>query len=518
MLSQSINDTLRESTQDSPQTQVANTNTRNGAEKNARTGAPRKRTKIVCTMGPSTEDEDVIRGLIKAGMNVARFNFSHGSHEYHKASMERVRRVSDELGANVALMLDTKGPEIRTGLLKDGKPVMLREGSQVVITTQDCKGTADKFSLDYKELPAQVKPGYEILVDDGLIVLEVNSVEGDEITCTVISGGELGEHKGVNVPGVDVGLPAITEQDKKDIIFGCENGIDAVAASFIRDGAGVQEIRDLCAAQGCPRVSVYPKIECQKAVENIDEIVEAASGVMVARGDLGVEVPPAKVPHIQKEIIRKCNEAYKPAITATQMLDSMIRHPRPTRAEATDVANAVLDGSDCVMLSGETAAGKYPVEAVKMMTDICIETEHFLEERSRYYDRGGIRNINGAIGFASVTTADRCGARAIVVPTAHGRTARIIANFRPKLPIYAISPSDITIRKCSFYWGVEALESTTQNSFSDTIYDALTVAKAADKVQPGELVIVTAGDPATSPTQGDFITSTNMMMVAQIPS
>lgn len=522
MPSPSTNDALHENDQEHHDIQAANRgsheNAKKGTGKDTHSAAPVKRTKIVCTMGPSTEDEDVIRGLIKAGMNVARFNFSHGSHEYHKASMDRVRRISDELGANVALMLDTKGPEIRTGLLEGGNPVMLREGSHVIITTKDCKGTAEKFSLDYKELPAQVKPGYEILVDDGLIVLEVDSVEGDEITCTVVSGGELGEHKGVNVPGVDVGLPAITEQDKKDIIFGCENGIDAVAASFIRDGAGVQEIRDLCAAQGCPRVSVYPKIECQKAVENIDEIVEAASGVMVARGDLGVEVPPAKVPHIQKEIIRKCNEAYKPAITATQMLDSMIRHPRPTRAEATDVANAVLDGSDCVMLSGETAAGKYPVEAVKMMADICIETEHFLKVRSRYYDRGGIRNINGAIGFASVTTADRCGASAIVVPTAHGRTARIIANFRPKLPIYAISPSDITIRKCSFYWGVEALKSTTQNSLSDTIYDALAVVKAADKVQTGELVIVTAGDPDTSPTQGDFITSTNMMMVAQIPS
>lgn len=478
--------------------------------------AQEKRTKIVCTMGPATEDENVLRELMKAGMNVARFNFSHGSHDYHQAGMERVRKIAKELGLHVAIMLDTKGPEIRTGLLENHQPVVLPEGGQTIITTDDIVGNANRFSLDYKALPQEIKPGSLILVDDGLIELEVESVQDNEIFCKIVNGGELGEHKGINVPGIAVGLPAITEQDRDDIIFGCQQGIDAIAASFIRDAAGVKEIRDLCAEQGCPRVSVYPKIECASAVDNIDEILEIASGIMVARGDLGVEVPPAKVPHIQKQIIRKCNEAYKPAITATQMLDSMIHHPRPTRAETTDVANAVLDGTDCVMLSGETAAGKYPVEAVKMMASICIETEHFLKQRSHYYDRGGIRNINGAIGFASVTTADRCGACAIIVPTAQGRTARIVANFRPKLPIYAMSPSDITIRKCAFYWGVKAFKSTTQGTLSATIYDALNIAKKEKKVSSSDLVVVTAGDPQTSPTQGDFITSTNMMMVAQI--
>ena len=476
-----------------------------------------KRTKIVCTMGPSTEDDNVLRELMKAGMNVARFNFSHGDHAYHETGMKRVRRISKELGLNVAIMLDTKGPEIRTGLLENHGSVMLPEGGQTIITTSDIAGTAEKFSLDYKDLPQEVDPGALILIDDGLIELEVTSVKGDEIFCKILSGGELGERKGVNVPGVAVRLPAITEQDKEDIIFGCKLGIDAIAASFIRDAAGVQEIRDLCAEQGCPRISVYPKIECARAVDNIDEILDVASGIMVARGDLGVEVPPAKVPHLQKQIIHKCNEAYKPAITATQMLDSMIHHPRPTRAETTDVANAVLDGTDCVMLSGETAAGKYPVEAVKTMASICIETEHFLKQRSHYYDRGGIKNINGAIGFASVTTADRCNACAIIVPTAQGRTARIVANFRPKLPIYAMSPSDITIRKCAFYWGVEGFKSITQGTLSATIYDALNIARKEQKVASGDLVVVTAGDPQTSPTQGDFITSTNMMMVAQIP-
>jgi pyruvate kinase len=467
-------------------------------------------------MGPATEDENVLRELIKNGMNVARFNFSHGSHEYHKAGIERVRRVSDELGANVAIMLDTKGPEIRTGLLENGQKVMLNTGDHVVVTTEETVGNAERFSLDYEALPREVEKGSVILIDDGLIGLEVDHVDGNDMYCVVINGGELGERKGVNVPNVNVGLPAVTEQDKKDIAFGCEMGIDAIAASFIRDAAGVKTIRDLCAEHGCPRVSVYPKIESASAVTNIDEILEVASGVMVARGDLGVEVPAEKVPHIQKMIIRKCNEQYKPVITATQMLDSMIRNPRPTRAEVTDVANAILDGTDCVMLSGETAAGKYPVQAVQMMSSICVETEHFLEERQRYFDRGGVKNVNGAIGFACVTTAERCDAKCIIAPTATGRTARLISDFRPRLPIYAISPSDITIRKCSFYWGVEAFKSTTQGTLSATIYDALNVAKKNGAVETGDLAIVTAGDPQTSPSMGDYITSTNMMMVAQV--
>jgi pyruvate kinase len=467
-------------------------------------------------MGPATEDENVLRELIKNGMNVARFNFSHGSHEYHKAGMERVRRVADELGANVAIMLDTKGPEIRTGLLEGGQKVHLETGYHVVVTTEDVVGTKERFSLDYLDLPSEVEPGTVILIDDGLIGLEVERVEGPDMYCAVTNGGDLGERKGVNVPNVNVGLPAVTEQDKKDIAFGCEMGVDAIAASFIRDAAGVRTIRELCAEHGSPRTSVYPKIECAAAVSNIDEILEAASGVMVARGDLGVEVPAEKVPHIQKMIIRKCNECYKPAITATQMLDSMIRNPRPTRAEVTDVANAVLDGTDCVMLSGETAAGKYPVEAVKMMSSICCETELFLQEHQHYFDRGGVKNVNGAIGFACVTTAERTGATCIIAPTATGRTARLISDFRPRLPIYAISPSDITIRKCSFYWGVEAFKSTTQGTLSATIYDALTVAQKHGVVEQGDLAIVTAGDPQTSPSMGDYITSTNMMMVAQV--
>ena len=471
-------------------------------------------------MGPSTEDENVLRELIKAGMNVARFNFSHGSHEYHRAGVERVRRVSEERGMPVAILLDTKGPEVRTGLLEDGKKISVSTGDEIVITAQPTDesfhGNASHISLDYLNLPSEVEKGSIILIDDGLVGLEVQSVDGNDMHCVVTNGGEIGERKGVNVPNVNIGLPAITEQDRADIMFGCELGIDAIAASFIRDAAAVREIREICAQMGAERVSVYPKIECALGVTNFDEILEASSGIMVARGDLGVEVPAHEVPHLQKEMIRKCNKAYKPVITATQMLDSMIRNPRPTRAEVNDVANAVMDGTDCVMLSGETAAGKYPVEAVKMMASICRETEKYLPERDHYFDRGGVKNVNGAIGFAAVTTAERVGAKCILAPTNSGRTARLIADFRPKLPLYAFSPSEKTIRKTSFYWGVRSFHSTTMPSLNATVKQALQLAKEKGLVETGDLVVVTAGDPGTSPTQGDYTTSTNMVMVCQI--
>ena len=476
-----------------------------------------KRTKIVCTMGPSTEDENVLRKLIENGMNVARFNFSHGSHEYHKAGIERVRRVADEVGVPVAILLDTKGPEVRTGVLENGEKVHFETGDKTVITTDDdVIGNHDRFSLDFKNLPNEVKPGDRILIDDGLLEFDVDEIDGTDIHCTLANSGDLGERKGVNIPGVDISLPAVTERDREDIIFGCEMGIDAISASFIRDGKGVEEIRQICRDHGRDNISIYPKIECALGIENFDDILEHASGIMVARGDLGIEIPPEKVPHAQKEMIRKCNEAYKPVITATQMLDSMIRNPRPTRAEVNDVANAVVDGTDCVMLSGETAAGKYPVEAVKMMATICRETEQYLNERHEYHKRGGVRDVNGSIGFAAVTTADRVGATCILAPTESGRTARLISNFRPKLPIYAVSPHEETIRKCCFYWGVTVLKGVAQGSLSETIKQALVVAKGNNLVSEGDMVVLTAGDPNTAPSQGDYITSTNMVMVAQV--
>jgi pyruvate kinase len=476
-----------------------------------------KKTKIVCTMGPSTEDEEVLRQLILHGMNVARFNFSHGSHEYHRTMIEKVRSLSKELAIPVAILLDTKGPEVRTGVLKDGQKVTLETGKSCIVTTDDdVVGTAGRFSLDYKNLPNEVEKGSVILIDDGLIGLEVDHVVGTDMHCAITNGGELGEHKGVNVPNVNIGLPSVTAQDRADIMFGCELGIDAIAASFIRDGSAVNEIRKICVEMGTPDVQIFPKIESALGVKNFDEILHAADGIMVARGDLGVEVPAAQVPHIQKIIIKKCNEHYKPVITATQMLDSMQRNPRPTRAEITDVANAVYDGTDCVMLSGETAAGKYPIDAVRTMSEICKETEKYLPEGNYYYDRGGVRNVNGATGFAAVEMADRVGAKCILVPTHSGRSARLVSNFRPKMPLYAMSPSDESIRRTCFYWGVYAFRTTEQGSLSNTLYNALTVAKERGVAESGDIVVLTAGDPQTSPRLGDYTTSTNMAMIAQV--
>ena len=478
--------------------------------------AAAKRTKIVCTMGPATEDDEVLRQLILHGMNVARFNFSHGSHAYHRGNIERVRRISAELGRHVAILLDTKGPEIRTGLLEDGGPVTLEKGATVVVTTDECVGNAERFCLDYDNLPNEVRPGSTILIDDGLLGLRVLGVEGNDISCEVLNGGPLGEKKGVNLPDINVGLPAVTEQDRADIMFGCELGIDAVAASFVRDASAVTEIREICRESGGVDVAVFSKIESAQGVRNFDEILQVSDGIMVARGDLGVEMPAAEVPHIQKEIIRRCNLAYKPVITATQMLDSMTHNPRPTRAEVNDVANAVYDGTDCVMLSGETAAGAYPVDAVRTMAEICVETEHFLAERTEFHSRQGLRNVNSSIGHSAVEVAGRVGASCIVAPTQTGRTARIVANYRTKLPIYAISPSEATIRRCCFYWGVEAFLGVAQSQLGDLVIESLELVKEHGVVKQGDLVVLTAGDPWTSPMAGEYITSTNVMMVAQI--
>ena len=355
-----------------------------------------------------------------------------------------------------------------------------------------------------------------ILIDDGLIGLEVDHVSGSDMYCKVTNGGELGERKGVNVPNVNIGLPSVTEQDRADIMFGCELGIDAIAASFIRDAKAVEEIRDICNEMGAPNVLVMPKIESALGVKNFDEILAASDGIMVARGDLGVEVPAAEVPHIQKIIIKKCNLAYKPVITATQMLDSMIRNPRPTRAEVNDVANAVYDGTDCVMLSGETAAGKYPVQAVQTMAGICRETEKYLPEHLDYHFRHGIKNVNSSVGYAAVEMADRINAKCILCPTHSGRTARLVSKFRSNLPVYAMSPSEETIRRTCFYWGVWAYRTTEQGSLSSTMYNALQVAKAHGAIDTGDIVVLTSGDPQTSPRQGDYTTSTNVAMIAQV--
>ena len=476
----------------------------------------KKKTKIVCTMGPATEDDKVLRELILAGMNVARFNFSHGSHDYHRRNIDRVRAVSAELKIPVAIMLDTKGPEIRTGDLLGHQPVELVEGESVVVTTRVVMGTAECFSVNYKKLHEEVEPGSIILIADGLIELTVEKVDGHDIFCRIDNGGTLGEKKGVNIPNVEVGLPNVTQQDIADIMFGCELGVDAIAASFVRNAEAVEEIRKLCAHAGSPETMIFSKIESNIAVKNFDQILAASDGIMVARGDLGVEVPAAKVPHLQKTIIHKCNRAYKPVITATQMLESMVKNPRPTRAEVNDVANAIYDGTDCVMLSGETAAGLWPVEAVSTMSDICKETERYLPDHHDYHERGGIKNVNSAIGYDAVFTAERTGAKCILCPTHSGRTARLVSTFRPRVPFYATSPSAAAIRRTCFYWGTYAFYSSEQPSLMMMLHDSIDIAKENKVVKTGDIVVLTAGDRATVPHEDGYTSSTNLLMVAQV--
>ena len=437
-------------------------------------------------MGPNTDDEEMMRKLVKAGMDVARFNFSHGDHEEQKIRMDLLKKVRKELKLPIAILLDTKGPEIRTGILEGGQKVYLEEGSRFTLTTEQIEGNNTRCSQTYKNLPKDVK------------------------------GGELGQKKGINVPNVEVKLPAITEQDKKDILFGIEQGIDFIAASFVRNAEAIKEIKELLRANGGERIDVIAKIENAEGVHNIDKIIKAADGVMVARGDLGVEIPAHKVPHIQKMIIRKCNESYKPVITATQMLDSMMRAPRPTRAEVTDVANAIYDGTDAIMLSGETAMGKYPEQAVQMMVKIAESTEPYMTHK-RFLDYRALRgnkNVSSAVGVAAVQTTENLGADCIVTPTISGQTARLISNFRPKVPIYAVSPNEWARRKMQIYWGVTSVAGYEEDSTENIISHAMYIVRRENLVKKGDIVVFTAGDPATNMVNGEGAV-TNIMQVIQ---
>ena len=475
-----------------------------------------KKTKIVCTMGPNTSDRNLLRDMILAGMDVARFNFSHGDHEEHEKRIETLKELRDELDLPIAMLLDTKGPEIRTGILEGGQKVYLEEGSRFTLTTEQIEGNNTRCSQTYKNLPKDVKVGDTILIDDGLIQLTVENVTDTDVVCRVVNGGELGQKKGINVPNVEVKLPAITEQDKKDILFGIEQGIDFIAASFVRNAEAIKEIKELLRANGGERIDVIAKIENAEGVHNIDKIIKAADGVMVARGDLGVEIPAHKVPHIQKMIIRKCNESYKPVITATQMLDSMMRAPRPTRAEVTDVANAIYDGTDAIMLSGETAMGKYPEQAVQMMVKIAESTEPYMTHK-RFLDYRALRgnkNVSSAVGVAAVQTTENLGADCIVTPTISGQTARLISNFRPKVPIYAVSPNEWARRKMQIYWGVTSVAGYEEDSTENIISHAMYIVRRENLVKKGDIVVFTAGDPATNMVNGEGAV-TNIMQVIQ---
>lgn len=476
-----------------------------------------KRTKIICTMGPATSDREVLEQLVHEGMDVARFNFSHGSHEEQLERINLLKSVRNAIGRPVALLLDTKGPEIRTGLLKDHQKVKLEAGQQFTLTTEEVEGDASMVSITYEGLPQDVEVGSGILIDDGLIELKVLSLTEKEIVCSVLNGGELGERKGVNVPNVKVKLPGITQKDKEDIIFGIEQGFDFIAASFVRDAEAVREIRQILKDNGGEDIAIIAKIENAEGIENIDEIIRASDGIMVARGDLGVEVPAAEVPLIQKRLIRKCNEQYVPVITATQMLDSMMRNPRPTRAEVADVANAIYDGTDAIMLSGETAAGKYPVEALKMMVEIarCVEpnlsNERFIKHRRMYKKQ----NVSSAVGVAAVLTVENVNADAIVTPTISGQTARLISSFRPSVPIYAITPNEKVQHKLQLYWGVTPLMGYQETSTQHIIEASASVVKNRGHVKAGDLLVFTAGDPATNVRTGEGAV-TNMMHVVEV--
>ena len=476
-----------------------------------------KKTKIVCTMGPNADNENIMRTLVREGMDIARFNFSHGTHEEQKERMNQLKRIREEEGKHIAILLDTKGPEIRTSVLKDGKKIQLVEGNEFILTTEEIIGDDKRVSITYKGLVEDVAIGGKILIDDGLIELEVVEKKESDIICKIINGGELGERKGVNVPNVPIRLPALTEKDKDDIRFGVEQDIDFIAASFVRNAECVLEIKELLRECGAPYTPVIAKIENAEGIKNLDEILKVADGIMVARGDLGVEIPAEEVPYIQKMMINKCKEAFKPVITATQMLDSMMRNPRPTRAEVTDVANAVYDGTDAVMLSGETAQGKYPIEALRMMVQICENTEQHLDYDALLKKMAShrMRDTSSALGYATVSTANNLNAKCIIAPTGSGATARILSKFHPQAELIAVSPNERSLRRMQIFWGVRSYRSVMASSTEEICANALEIVKRETGAQEGDIAILTAGIP--SPHVGGFDYGvSNMMRIVTI--
>ena len=454
-----------------------------------------KKTKIVCTLGPASQSEETLTKLIENGLNVCRFNFSHGSHEEHKERMDIVKKVRDELKKPVAILLDTKGPEIRTGNFADPE-VFLEEGSKFIITMADVIGNKEMCTVSYKGLAEDVVEGDTILIDDGLVGLKVENVVGEEIHCVVENSGIVKNHKGVNVPGVKINLPALTPKDISDIEFGITQGIDFIAASFVRKASDVLAIREVLENNNATDIQIISKIENQEGVDNLDEILQVSDGLMVARGDLGVEIPTEDIPIVQKQMIKKCNALGKPVITATQMLDSMIRNPRPTRAEVTDVANAIYDGTDAIMLSGETAAGKYPVEAVKVMAAIAKRIEETLDYDTILRSKGlNNTNVTDAISYATCTTAKSLTASGIVTSTSSGYTARMVSKFRPKTPIIAATPNERTSRQLSLSWGVYTVMCEQAENTDDLIDNSIEASKNEGYIHEGELVVITTGVP-----------------------
>ena len=455
-----------------------------------------RKTKIICTLGPAVDSEDMIRALIRAGMDAARFNFSHGSHPEHLARLNRLKSVRDTMGRPVATILDTKGPEIRIKGFS-AKTVTLEAGAPFTLTTDEVTGDQTRVSVTYPKLHQELAPGQQVLIDDGLVAIRVDRIQGHDILCTVENGGTLSANKSLNIPGVHIQLPALTEKDVADIRFGVENDFDYIAASFVRRAADVEAVRQVLHDCGGDAVKIIAKIENQEGVDNVDEILAAADGIMVARGDLGVEIPAAKVPILQKQMIRKGLQAGKPVITATQMLDSMMRNPRPTRAEVSDVANAVFDGTGCVMLSGETAGGKYPLEALTAMAGIVTEAEQSIDYWRQFQKQRitPASNINDAITHTCCLTAMDLNARAILAATSSGRTARMICRFRPACPVAALTMQEKVRRQLAICWGVIPFLTGEVNS-TDRIFSlSAEVARKEGLVKNGDTVVITAGVP-----------------------
>jgi pyruvate kinase len=447
-------------------------------------------------MGPASEGMETIKEIIANGMNVARFNFSHGDHEEHKNRMDNIKKISNDMGADIALMLDTKGPEIRLGKFKDGK-ANLKMGQKFTLTAEDIKGDNNHVSVNYKELYQDVKKGCKILIDDGLVALEVIRIENGNIICEVHNAGNISDHKGVNVLGTKLSIPAITDNDVSDLKFGIKQGIDFVAASFVRKASDVLEIRRILEESGGGDIQIIPKIESREAVENIDDIIKVSDGIMVARGDLGVEIPVEEVPLVQKQIIKKCNKVGKPVITATQMLDSMIRNPRPTRAEVADIANAIFDGTDAIMLSGETAAGKYPVDSVKTMARIAKKTETAIDYMNnlRKENIGNTVNITNAISHATCTIAQDLNASAIITVTRSGYTARMVSRYRPSSDIIAVTPDKRVLKKLSILWGVNPVLAPRTETTDEMTEKSIEVSLNKNLIKNGDVVVITAGVP-----------------------
>ncbi|MCR8643714.1 pyruvate kinase [Paenibacillus sp. N1-5-1-14] len=470
-----------------------------------------RKTKIVCTIGPASESLENLKKLIEAGMNVARLNFSHGDYVEHGARIENIRQAAKEVGKTVAILLDTKGPEIRTGKLKV-EPIELVQDQYVTLTTEEILGDENRISITYEDLPKDVSVGSTILIDDGLIGLSVAEITGTEIKCLITNGGTIKSKKGVNVPGVQIKLPGITEKDANDIVFGIEQDVDFIAASFVRKASDVMEIRELLEKHNAEHIQIISKIENQEGVENLDEILKVSDGLMVARGDLGVEIPAEDVPIVQKQMIQKCNVAGKPVITATMMLDSMQRNPRPTRAEASDVANAVFDGSDAVMLSGETAAGKYPVESVQTMARIAERAESSLEYREIFMRQAQAQQttVTEAISQAVANSALELNAGAILTATESGYTARMVSKYRPKSPIVAVTTSERIMRRLSLVWGVETIQTPAAHTTDELFDNAVECTLNAGRISLGDIVVITAGVPVGRAG------TTNIMKVHQV--